>query len=125
MPGKNSTESKSAVDHIRLIEGPSILGHVVQHSDTQHLLIIDGVVVSCTPTEYPLLIHMLNQSEGYVAFAPLVACAFNSSLNPGTRRCLTQHMSRVRSKLWPFGLDILCITGYGYTLLPIPSKQLD
>ncbi len=108
MPGKNSTESKSAVDHIRLIEGPNIQGHVVQHSDTHHLLIIDGVVVSCTPTEYPL-----------------VACAFQSSLNPGTRRCLTQHMSRVRSKLWPFGLDILCITGYGYTLLPIPSKQLD
>jgi DNA-binding response OmpR family regulator len=117
MPNRNSIPSKPVVDRLRLVEGPPIQGHIVQHSDPHRLLVIDGVVVSCTPTEYPLLLRMLQQHRGYVAFASLVECAFQSALSRSTRRSLTQHMSRVRSKLWPFDLDICCITGYGYALL--------
>jgi DNA-binding response OmpR family regulator len=117
MPSRNNTQSKPVVDRLRLVEGPPFQGHIVQHSDPHRLLVIDGVVVSCTPTEYPLLLRMLQQHRGYVAFASLVECAFQSALSRSTRRSLTQHMSRVRSKLWPFNLDICCITGYGYALL--------
>ena len=105
------------------VEGPNLRGHVIQYSDTHHLLIIDGAIVSCTPIEYLLLMHILHQAEGYVPFACLVHSALHSSLNRSTRRTLTQHMSRVRSKLWPFGLDIFCITGYGYMLLSQPCEQ--
>jgi DNA-binding response OmpR family regulator len=117
MSSGNSTQSKRVVERLRLVEGPHIQGHMVQHSDPHRLLVIDGVVVSCTPTEYPLLLQMLQQHRGYVAFASLIECAFQSVLSRSTRRSLTQHMSRVRSKLWPFGLEICCITGYGYALL--------
>jgi len=85
-------------------------------------LIIDGAVVSCTPTEYPLLMQMLRQGQGCVSFRQLVEGAFQSALTPSTRRSLTQHMSRVRAKLWPFGFDILCIIGYGYMMLTISSE---
>jgi DNA-binding response OmpR family regulator len=123
MPSRNSIQSKPVVDRLRLVEGPPIQGHIVQHSDPYRLLVIDGVVVSCTPTEYFLLMRLLQQSGGYVAFAPLVECAFQSPLNRSTRRSLTQHMSRVRTKLWPFGFDVCCLTGYGYLLLSQPSEQ--
>ena len=123
MPSRNSTQSMSAADRLRLVEGPNIQGHVVQHSDPHRLLVIDDVVVSCTPTEYPLLIGLLQQSGGYVACASLVECAFQSPLDRSSRRSLTQHMSRVRSKLWPFGLDVFCISGYGYLLLSKPTER--
>lgn len=67
--------------------------------------------------------RLLQQSGGYVACASLVECAFQSPLNRSTRRSLTQHMSRVRSKLWPFGLDVFCITGYSYLLLSKPTER--
>jgi len=123
MPNRNSIQSKPVVDRLRLVEGPPIQGHIVQHSDPHRLLVIDGVVVSCTPTEYSLLMCLLQQSGGYVAFAPLVECAFQSPLNRSTRRSLTQHISRVRTKLWPFGFDVCCLTGYGYLLLSLPVQQ--
>ncbi len=123
MPDKNSIQSKSAMDRLRLVECPPIQGHIVQHSDPHRLLVIDGVIVSCTPTEYPLLLRMLQQHRGYVACASLVECAFQSALSRSTRRSLTQHMSRVRSKLWPFNLDICCITGYGYALLSRAERE--
>jgi hypothetical protein len=67
--------------------------------------------------------RLLQHVEGHVPFDQLVNCAFSSSLDGSTRRILTQHMSRVRAKLWPFDLDILCITGYGYTLLTQPAEE--
>ena len=121
MPSKYSTPSTVALDRLRLEEGPHIQGHEVQHSDFHRMLVIDGVIVSCTPTEYLLLKRILIHSEGYAAFEPLVVCALQTPLNRSTRRCLTQHISRVRSKLWPFGLDISSLRGYGYALLTLPS----
>jgi hypothetical protein len=41
-----------------------------------------------------------------------------------TRRNLTQHISRLRARLWPFDLDILCLTGYGYLLLARSHEQV-
>ena len=36
---------------------------------------------------------------------------------------LTQQMSRLRGRLWPFGLDILCLNSYGYLLLSRSNEQ--
>ena len=103
-------------DALRLAEGPHLAGHVVQHSDTYRLLIIDGAIMRFTPTEYALLLRLLQHSERHLSFAVLEQCLFQRSLNVNPRSALIRHMRRLRPKLWPFGLDILSITGYGYML---------
>lgn len=118
-----STKMKSNVDHLRLVEGPTIEGHIVQHSDVYHLLIIDGAVIRCTPTEYRLLMRLLQQSEYQLSFEILEQCAYQYSVNHRTHSALIRHMRRVRPKLWPFGLDILSITGYGYMLHAVPLEH--
>lgn len=107
----------------RLVEGPVVEGHHIQHSDAQHLLIIDETVVPCTPTEYALLMPLLHHAGGGLSFAQLLGEAESKPLTQHTRRLLTQHMSRLRAKLWPFALDILCLTGYGYLLQVVPEER--
>jgi DNA-binding response OmpR family regulator len=115
----NRKDRKQLLSHqtkIPLVEGPEIPGHIVQHSDTYHLLILDEVVLSCTPTEYILLMRLLQQSPQYVSFEALEQAAFAHSRTPDPHRSLTRHISHLRTKVWPFGLDILCLIDYGYTL---------
>ncbi|GAC1350771.1 MAG: hypothetical protein NVSMB27_36480 [Ktedonobacteraceae bacterium] len=100
-------------------------GHTVQHSDIHHLLIIDETVVPCTPTEYLLLLPLLKQAGRQVPFTRLVNSAYSCSLSQSSRRCLTQQVSRLRAKLWPFDLDILCLTGYGYILLSRTYQDME
>lgn len=107
----------------RLVEGPVVAGHHIQHSDAQHLLIIDESVVPCTPTEYTLLIPLLHHAGTGLSFAQLLGEAESKRISHHTRRLLTQHMSRLRAKLWPFALDILCLTGYGYLVQAVPQEQ--
>ena len=102
---------------VRLLEGPAIAGHRVQHSDAHHLLIIDDTVVPCTLAEYALLIPLLDAVGTVVPLAKLAALSGQVPCTRQTRRILTQRMSRLRAKLWPFDLDISCLTGYGYLLL--------
>jgi DNA-binding response OmpR family regulator len=123
MTTRNNTHGKFNIDALRLVEGPSLAGHVVQHSDAYRLLIIDGVVVRCTPTEYALLMRLLQQNERHLPFELLEQCVFKRSLNRNPRSALIRHMRRIRPKLWPFGLDILSITGYGYMLHAMPLEQ--
>ena len=112
----NSRQGKCNRDALRLVEGPSLVGHVVQHSDAYRLLLIDGTVVRFTPNEYSLLLRLLQHSERHLSFAVLEQCLFLRSLDCNPRSALIRHMRRIRPKLWPFGLDILSITGYGYML---------
>jgi DNA-binding response OmpR family regulator len=102
---------------VRLAEGPPLPGHRVQHSDAHHLLIIDETVVPCTPAEYALLLPLLDAVGTVVPLARLAAMTGQSPCTRQTRRTLTQRISRLRAKLWPFDLDICCLTGYGYLLL--------
>ncbi len=119
----NSRQGKCNRDALRLVEGPSLVGHVVQHSDAYRLIIIDGTVVRFTPNEYSLLLRLLQHSERPVSFALLEQCIFLRSLDCNPRSALIRHMRRIRPKLWPFGLDILSITGYGYLLHATTLEQ--
>ena len=116
---------------VRLEAGPVVPGHRVQHNAPHHLLVIDNAIVPCTPTEYALLVYLLQHPRESIPFATLLAvlthAAGNEPPSPAAsdgsgraarqaRRLLTQHMSRLRAKLWPLDLDILCLTGYGYLL---------
>ncbi len=102
---------------IRLAEGPPLPGHRVQHSDAHHLLIIDDTVVPCTPAEYALLLPLMDAVGTAVPLVRLAAMTGQPLCTRQTRRTLTQRISRLRAKLWPFDLDIYCLTGYGYLLL--------
>ena len=43
------------VASLQQVERPQLQGRMVQYSDAQHLLLIDGAVVPCTSTEFDLL----------------------------------------------------------------------
>ena len=105
------------VASLQQVNRQQLQGHLVQHSDTQHLLLIDGAVVPCTLGEYDLLMPLLKHAGEPVPFSHLLGRQGQQTLTRGIRRGLTQQMSRLRARLWPFGLDILCLNSYGYLLL--------
>ena len=102
---------------LHLLEHPHLQSHRIQYSDELHLLIIDETAIPCTPTEYHLLQALLQRAGQSVPLHLLLCRPENQALGWQSRRTLTQHISRLRARLWPFGLDILCLTGYGYLLL--------
>ena len=110
---------------VRLVEGPAIAGHRVQHSDAHHLLIIDDTVVPCTPAEYALLMPLLDAVGTVVPLTRLAAVTGQRPCSRQTRRTVIQRISRLRAKLWPFDLDIYCLTGYGYLLLATAPSTSD
>ena len=117
------TQRKINKDVLRLAEGPHLDGHMVQHSDTYRLLVIDGAIMHCTPTEHALMMRLLRQNERHLPFDLLEQCLSMRSPNGNPRSALIRHMRRIRPKLWPYGLDILSITGYGYMLHATPLEQ--
>jgi DNA-binding response OmpR family regulator len=123
---KSSKETRPTNERIQHTEGPLIEGHVVQHNERHHLLIIDETVVPCTPTEYRLLMQLLAHAERAVPFRSLLGgYPSQTSLIWRNRHILAQHISRVRAKIWPFGFDIMCVIGCGYMLLPKPLEQIE
>jgi DNA-binding response OmpR family regulator len=108
---------------LHLLEHPQLRGHRIQYSDALHLLIIDETVIPCTPTEYSLLQALLQHAGEGVPINRLLGRPAQQAVEWHTRRNLTQHISRLRARLWPFGLDILCLTGYGYLLLARSHEQ--
>jgi DNA-binding response OmpR family regulator len=108
---------------LQQVDRPQLQGHLVQHSDAFHLLIIDSIIVPCTPGEYDLLMPLLKHAGEPVPFSCLLGKHGRQTLTHGIRRGLTQQMSRLRGRLWPFDLDILCINSYGYLLLSRSNEQ--
>ena len=102
---------------LQKIERSHLQGRVVLYSDAQHLLMIDGAIIPCTQAEYDLLLPLLKRAGEPVPFARLLGTQRRQTLTQGMRRGLTQQMSRLRGRLWPFSLDILCLNSYGYLLL--------
>ena len=119
----NNTYGKTRRDPLRLVEGPDLVGHIVQHSDALHLLIIDGVIVPCTPTEYPLVMHFLQQTDRQLSLEFLLQWVRQHASGRCTKGSLRRHIRSLRAKLWPFGLDILCLNSYGYLLLSRSNEQ--
>ena len=108
---------------LHLLERPQLRGHRIQYSDSLHLVVIDETVIPCTPTEYSLLQALLQRAGEGIPINHLLGRPTKQVVEWHTRRNLTQHISRLRARLWPFGLDILCLTGYGYLLLARSHEQ--
>jgi DNA-binding response OmpR family regulator len=113
------------VASLQQIQRSQLQGRVVLYSDAQHLLIIDGAIVPCTQAEYDLLLPLLKDAGEPVPFARLLGTQKRQKLTQGMRRSLTQQMSRLRGRLWPFSLDILCLNSYGYLLLCRSNEQVE
>ena len=110
---------------LQQIERTHLQGRVVLYSDAQHLLMIDGAIIPCTQGEYDLLLPLLKRAGEPVPFARLLGTQVRQTLTQGMRRGLTQQMSRLRGRLWPFSLDILCLNSYGYLLLSRSNELLE
>jgi DNA-binding response OmpR family regulator len=110
----------SSVEHLPLSELTNIAGHVVQYRESHRLLLIDGKRLDCTPTEYSLLLCLLEQCGHPVPFAYLVQRGLRSPLDRCSRHSLTQHIVRLRRKLQPFGMQLHSVTVVGYQLFVEP-----
>lgn len=115
----------TASAQLRQLEHPQLQEHQVWYNDQQHLLIVDSVVIDCTPSEYDVLLLLLRAAGEPVPFARLVYRDAQRSLALGPRHRLSQRVSRLRARLWPLGLDVLCLTGFGYMLLTRPGEQAE
>lgn len=104
-------------------EGPSVRGHRIQHIETLSILVIDGVAIELTPTEYIIVISLLRQLENlqkstkepieiFVSFDELRERA---SLN--NRTLLAKHIYNASAKLWAAGMSIARVDGYGYSIV--------
>ena len=108
---------------LQRLEHPHLYGHRIQYSDPLHLLVIDETVIPCTPTEYHVLQTLLQRAGEGVSINHLLGRSAQDVVEWHSRRNLTQHISRLRARLWPFDLDILCLIGYGYLLLSRSQEQ--
>jgi DNA-binding response OmpR family regulator len=115
----------TASPRLRQLEHSHWPEHQIWYSDQQHLLIIDGVVLPCSLSEFDVLLTLLRAGGEPVSFARLVYRDEAQPIPLRTRHRLTQRVSRLRGRLWPLGLDILCLTGYGYLLLARPHLQAE
>ncbi len=115
----------TASSQLRQLEHPQLQEHQVWYNDQQHLLIVDSIVIDCTPSEYDVLLLLLRAAGEPVPFARLVYRDTHRPLALGPRHRLSQRVSRLRGRLWPVGLDILCLTGFGYMLLTRSSEQAE
>ena len=113
----------TASTQLQQLQHPLMQEHQVWYNDQQHLLIVDSVVIACTPSEYDVLLRLLRAAGEPVPFARLVYRDAQRTLALGPRHRLSQRVSRLRARIWPLGLDILCLTGYGYLLLARSDEQ--
>lgn len=104
-------------------EGPSIRGHQIFQIETLSILVIDGIAIDLTPTEYTLVVTLLlrrekfqNNSEGpldiYVSFEELQRSAGLSN-----RPLLAKHIYNASAKLWTADLSIALVNSYGYMVV--------
>lgn len=86
----------------------------------RHSLIIHGVKIRLTKTEYRLLYPLRHSSP--LTYDELAHIVYNCSIDKHTRMMIDKHIDRIRSKLRNSGIYIYCILGYGYLLLDDSRK---
>ncbi len=107
---------------LTFVPGPALAGHQVQWDERHCILYIDRTLVPCTPTEFRLLKLLLEQNGRCVSTPHLIAQFGDAALEDAAfareaRQKLTRQISRIRAKLWPCGLTVVSLMGYGYMLV--------
>lgn len=101
-----------------LPRGRTMGDYTIQRCDGLRTLVINNALIHFTPTEYRLLIPILDQASRPVSFKELTRSVLNREMDRDGRRLLDKHIDHIRSKLRPVGLNIHCVARYGYMLLP-------
>lgn len=104
-------------------EGPKIRGHRVQYIETLFILVIDGVALEFTPTEYRLVMRLLRQvehlqkntQESVEIFVSYEELQQSASLN--NRTLIARHIYNASAKLWVVGMSITRVDRYGYAII--------
>jgi hypothetical protein len=116
--------ARRAVNHsslVPLIDLVVVGNHRIQKLDQATLLLIDGKeAVLFTPTEYRMVIPMLQDIGEPVPFEQLIEVK-GSFDRQRDRELFHRHITSIRKKLRPLGLLVRCVTNYGYLITPEPK----
>ncbi|HEU5375292.1 MAG TPA: hypothetical protein VFV38_07625 [Ktedonobacteraceae bacterium] len=107
---------------LHLIPGPALAGYQIQKNEEHHVVVMNGLMVRCTPDEYRLLLRLLEEYERPVIFDELIrqfqdASHTDLALLRTARRKLTCTLSDLRAKLWPTDFTIVRVVDVGYLLI--------
>jgi Response regulators consisting of a CheY-like receiver domain and a winged-helix DNA-binding domain len=94
----------------------------IEWDTPQHTLIIQGVKIKLTKTEYRLL-HPLRHGSP-LTYGELARIAYNCTIDKHTRMMIDKHIDRIRTKLRNSSIYIYCILSYGYLLMDDDSKKI-
>ena len=98
-----------------LLACPAIGSHCIHRCDENRSLLVDTSLIRFTPTEYRLLVPLLEGRP--ISDNDLAQYAFCSKIEHFVRGNLDKHMDKIRFKIRPVGLDVYRVTKYGYILL--------
>jgi len=97
-----------------LISCPPIGAHTLQRNDETRTLVVDNQVVQFTPTEYRLLIPLLQGQP--LSDTELAQAAFSRGFDTLVRKSLDKHIDNIRGKIELLGLSIYRLRRYGDVL---------
>lgn len=97
-------------------------GLVVQRNDAHRMLVIAGRWIQLSPTQYALLVPLLEHFGHPVSHAEIYRRAFGTSYSPHDARRTYYHIDKLRPRLSPFGLMIRTVVDHGYMLLREPKE---
>lgn len=118
--------ARRAVNHsslVPLIDLAVVGNHRIQKLDQATLLLIDGTkAILFTPTEYRMVIPMLQDIGEPVPFEQLIEVkgTFDRKRD---RELFHRHITSIRKKLRPLGLWVRCVTNYGYLTMAEPKQR--
>lgn len=100
-----------------LLHFSTVYGHTISRLDSLRTLLIDGDLVRFTPTEYRLLIPILEERGTPIPFRHLTRSVLQRDPDRDARRLLDKHIDHIRSKIRPYGLNVHSVARFGYVLL--------
>ena len=118
--------ARRAVNHsllVPLIDLAVVDNHHIQKLDQATLLLIDGKdAILFTPTEYRMVIPMLQDIGEPVPFEQLIEVKGTFDRRRD-RELFHRHITSIRKKLRPLGLLVRCVTNYGYLTMAEPKQR--
>ena len=109
---------------VPLIDLAVVDNHRLQKLDQATLLLIDGKeAILFTPTEYRMVIPMLQNIGEPVPFEQLIEVQGTFDRRRD-RELFHRHITSIRKKLRPLGLLVRCITNYGYLITAEPKQRI-
>ena len=97
-------------------------GLLVQRNDAHRMLIIAGRWIQLSPTQYALLLPLLEHFGHPVSHAEIYRRAFGTSYAARDARRTYYHIDKLRPRLRPFGLLIRTVIDHGY--MPLREPQV-